>query len=74
VIVRDHEAELHFFFLDPCNLHPGEEQIVLEQNAGRTRAGALCVRADRHAVLPTRCAPSPRAATGRTDLPDDESA
>lgn len=29
VIVRDHEAELHFFFLDPCNLHPGEEQIVL---------------------------------------------
>lgn len=31
VIVRDHEAELHFFFLDPCNLHPGEEQIVLER-------------------------------------------
>ncbi|MGF6779964.1 aminotransferase class V-fold PLP-dependent enzyme [Paraburkholderia sp. GAS334] len=29
VIVRDHEAELHFFFLDPCNLHPGEEQTVL---------------------------------------------
>ncbi|NYH24426.1 aminotransferase class V-fold PLP-dependent enzyme [Paraburkholderia bryophila] len=29
VIVRDHEAELHFFFLDPCNLHAGEEQIVL---------------------------------------------
>jgi len=29
VIVRDHEAELHFFFIDPCNLHPGEEQIVL---------------------------------------------
>lgn len=29
VIVRDHEAELNFFFLDPCNLHPGEEQIVL---------------------------------------------
>ncbi|WGS48705.1 aminotransferase class V-fold PLP-dependent enzyme [Paraburkholderia sp. D15] len=29
VIVRDHEAELHFFFLDPCNLHPGEEQVVL---------------------------------------------
>ncbi len=29
VIARDHEAELHFFFLDPCNLHPGEEEIVL---------------------------------------------
>lgn len=29
VIVRDHEAELHFFYLDPCNLHAGEEHIVL---------------------------------------------
>jgi len=29
VIVRDHEAEQHFFFVDPCNLHPGEEQVVL---------------------------------------------
>mgnify|MGYP001029934303 CR=1 FL=1 len=28
VIARDHEAEQHFFFLDPCNLHPGEEEIV----------------------------------------------
>lgn len=28
VIVRDHEAELGFFFLDPCNLHPGEAEIV----------------------------------------------
>ncbi|MBO0902902.1 aminotransferase class V-fold PLP-dependent enzyme [Jiella sonneratiae] len=30
VIVRDHEAELGFFFLDPCNLHPGEAEIVAE--------------------------------------------
>lgn len=29
VIVRDHEVEQHFFFVDPCNLHPGEEEIVL---------------------------------------------
>jgi L-seryl-tRNA(Ser) seleniumtransferase len=29
VIVRDHEAELHYFYLDPCNLHDGEEQLVL---------------------------------------------
>jgi D-glucosaminate-6-phosphate ammonia-lyase len=28
VIVRDHEAELGYFFLDPCNLHPGEAEIV----------------------------------------------
>lgn len=31
VIVRDHEVELHYFFLDPCNLHPGEETIVAER-------------------------------------------
>lgn len=31
VIVRDHEVELHFFFVDPCNLHPGEERIVSER-------------------------------------------
>jgi D-glucosaminate-6-phosphate ammonia-lyase len=28
VIVRDHEIEHGHFFLDPCNLHPGEEHIV----------------------------------------------
>jgi len=28
VIVRDHEVEHHHFYLDPCNLHPGQETIV----------------------------------------------
>ncbi|MBB4124146.1 aminotransferase class V-fold PLP-dependent enzyme [Martelella radicis] len=28
IIVRDHEAEHQYFYLDPCNLHPGQEQIV----------------------------------------------
>ncbi len=28
VIVRDHEVERGHFFLDPCNLHPGEAEIV----------------------------------------------
>lgn len=28
IFVRDHEVELGFFVLDPCNLHPGEEQVV----------------------------------------------
>jgi L-seryl-tRNA(Ser) seleniumtransferase len=28
VIVRDHEIEQGFFFMDPCNLHPGEAEIV----------------------------------------------
>ncbi len=30
VIVRDHEAELGHFYLDPCNLHPGEAEVVAE--------------------------------------------
>ena len=30
VIVRDHEAEHGRFFLDPCNLHPGEAEVVAE--------------------------------------------
>ncbi|MET3898142.1 D-glucosaminate-6-phosphate ammonia-lyase [Devosia sp. UYZn731] len=28
VVVRDHETEHGHFFLDPCNLHPGEEHVV----------------------------------------------
>lgn len=28
VIARDHEVELGYFYLDPCNLHPGEEFVV----------------------------------------------
>jgi L-seryl-tRNA(Ser) seleniumtransferase len=28
IIVRDHEAEHGYFYLDPCNLHPGQEHIV----------------------------------------------
>lgn len=31
VIVRDHEVEHGHFFLDPCNLHPGEEHLVAER-------------------------------------------
>ena len=31
VIVRDHEVEHGFFYLDPCNLHPGEAEIVAER-------------------------------------------
>lgn len=31
VIVRDHEAEQGYLVLDPCNLHPGEENIVAER-------------------------------------------
>lgn len=31
VIVRDHEAEHSYFYLDPCNLHPGEEMVVAER-------------------------------------------
>ncbi len=31
VIVRDHEAEQGFFQLDPCNLHPGEAEVVADR-------------------------------------------
>ncbi|MBL8698133.1 MAG: aminotransferase class V-fold PLP-dependent enzyme [Alphaproteobacteria bacterium] len=31
VIVRDHEVEQGFFQLDPCNLHPGEAEIVADR-------------------------------------------
>jgi L-seryl-tRNA(Ser) seleniumtransferase len=30
VIVRDHEVEHGRFYLDPCNLHPGEAEIVAD--------------------------------------------
>ncbi len=31
VIVRDHEVEHGYFFLDPCNLHPGQAEVVAER-------------------------------------------
>ena len=31
VIVRDHEVEHGYFYLDPCNLHPGEAAIVADR-------------------------------------------
>jgi len=31
IIVRDHEVEHHYFYLDPCNLHPGQEVTVAER-------------------------------------------
>ena len=33
IIVRDHEVEHHYFYLDPCNLHPGQEAIVASRLA-----------------------------------------
>jgi L-seryl-tRNA(Ser) seleniumtransferase len=45
VIVRDHEVEHGYFYLDPCNLHPGEasvvaERIVAEMATARARPAA----------------------------------
>jgi len=31
ILVRDHEVEHGFFYLDPCNLHPGEAAIVADR-------------------------------------------
>lgn len=33
IIVRDHEVEHGHFYLDPCNLHPGEAEVVAAQIA-----------------------------------------
>jgi L-seryl-tRNA(Ser) seleniumtransferase len=33
VIVRDHEIEHGFFYMDPCNLHPGEAAVVAQRLA-----------------------------------------
>ncbi|MBB4577460.1 aminotransferase class V-fold PLP-dependent enzyme [Rhizobium lentis] len=33
IIVRDHEVEHRYFYLDPCNLHPGQEVIVADRLA-----------------------------------------
>lgn len=31
VMVRDYQTDLGYFDLDPCNLHPGDEQAVVQQ-------------------------------------------
>lgn len=33
IIVRDHEVEHRYFYLDPCNLQPGQEKIVASRLA-----------------------------------------
>jgi len=33
IIVRDHEVEHRYFYLDPCNLHPGQEKTVASRLA-----------------------------------------
>src|SRR5262249_15168953 len=33
IIVRDHEIEHGYFYLDSCNLHPGEAAVVADQVA-----------------------------------------
>jgi D-glucosaminate-6-phosphate ammonia-lyase len=45
VIVRDHEVELGFFQLDPCNLHPGEAEVVAERVVAELTAA--CARNDK---------------------------
>jgi L-seryl-tRNA(Ser) seleniumtransferase len=60
VIVRDHEAELGFFYLDPCNLHPGEDRMVAE---------ALRAVIDAPRPADALAAPS-RASTAALNWPD----
>lgn len=49
IIVRDHEVEWEYFYLDPCNLHPGQETIVaarIEEECARARAQTHPVRSN----------------------------
>jgi L-seryl-tRNA(Ser) seleniumtransferase len=41
VIVRDHEVEHGYVFLDPCNLHPGEAEIVADRVLAEVEAARL---------------------------------
>ena len=48
MIVRGHEVEHGFFQLDPCNLHDGEAEVVLERlRAELARARAAGPRSPR---------------------------
>lgn len=53
VIVRDHEVENGYFYLDPCNLHRGEETVVADRldeelaRARTTNASSPTLIADR---------------------------
>ncbi len=55
VIVRDHEVEHGFFYLDPCNLHPGEAEIVAD------RLVAELEKARRHPRAPSYSATERKA-------------
>ena len=50
IIVRDHEIEHGFFYLDPCNLHPGQAEIVADRICEELKI-ALKEGAEEHADL-----------------------
>jgi L-seryl-tRNA(Ser) seleniumtransferase len=43
IMVRDDEIELGYFFLDPCNLHPGEQETVARRLVAVLSAPGLAV-------------------------------
>jgi L-seryl-tRNA(Ser) seleniumtransferase len=43
IVVRDHEVELGYFQLDPCNLAPGQAEIVAA-TVGEVLKGAAAIR------------------------------
>ncbi|SER09017.1 L-seryl-tRNA(Sec) selenium transferase [Faunimonas pinastri] len=49
IIVRDHEVEHGYFYLDPCNLHEGEETVVadrLTEELDKARASNEIIASD----------------------------
>jgi L-seryl-tRNA(Ser) seleniumtransferase len=66
VIVRDHEIEHGFFFLDPCNLHPGEAAVV----AGRLAEELDAALASNEIIATPMAERRARRARARLSWPD----
>ncbi|GAB5376778.1 MAG: aminotransferase class V-fold PLP-dependent enzyme [Acuticoccus sp.] len=61
IFVRNHEVERGHFYLDPCNLHPGEEEIV---------AARLVATLDAPGDFPDAMAAPGKSAAGILRWPD----
>jgi L-seryl-tRNA(Ser) seleniumtransferase len=54
VIVRDHEAEHSYFYLDPCNLHPGQAEIVADRIVAELERARSALRQGHESIAERR--------------------
>ena len=52
--VRDHEAEHNYFYLDPCNLHPGQAEIVADRVAAELELARKSLRQGHETIAERR--------------------